>query len=344
MEEQRGAETPKITFRYNGNARYWTTGKNFDPYSQSLTTFRLTTQSLLDLLNAPGANQKEKDLTFEAARRVVEVALSNLDPQVVNLLTTNIVDIYGKFYKELTHRIRTAGDTLRIQQIVDSAPGSTKPRTFEVTGLMELELGSEFLDKALREPLLRAISPYFKDQLAAESATAEIGLMMDLARSPASVHNEAIHVSTVASFETFLKNLIQSIIDSHPNTLRASGVKFSAIDVLDADSRASLVGAIRTDVLAVSTRSYRDMDRFLKANLGSESSIQEVRDLIEARNVLVHHAGVVSEQYKATLPNSNYLVGDRLQLTIAYVKQSIIRLQKMASNLVDMARHSSIDK
>lgn len=344
VEQRRDAKTAKITFGYDGTARYWTTGKNFDIYAQPLTTFRLTTQSLLDLLSAPIAKQKEVDSNFEATRRVVEVALSNLEAQDVELLTTNIADIYGKFYKELTYRLKTAGDTLRIQQVVDSAPGSTEPRTFEVTGLMELKLENTFLDNRLRGPIFDAILPYCTDRQAAESATAEIGLMMDLARSPVLVHNEAIHVSAVASFETFLKNLIQSLIDSNPNALRASGVKFSAIDVLDSDSRASLVDAVRADVLTVSTRSFREMDRFLKSHLGSESSIQEVRDLIETRNVLVHHSGIVSEQYKTTLPDSDYLIGDRLRLTIAYVKHSIIRLQKLASNLVDMARNPSSDQ
>jgi hypothetical protein len=118
------------------------------------------------------------------------------------------------------------------------------------------------------------------------------------------------------------------------NVLRSSKLSFTSPDVLDAVKYSELVGRIKDDVVQAKTGSFLTAHAFLLSVLGEAASVDSARAIVEARNVLVHHAGRVSQQYLDVVSPRSYELGDSLVVTTNYVLESLAKLDKIAQNVV----------
>ena len=145
----------------------------------------------------------------------------------------------------------------------------------------------------------------------------------------------------VASIEVFLNRVIGVLVDERPQLLRESKDTFSATRLLDAQNLKQIHAEIRNKFISDRTNTFDRRNKFLVTQLGDEASTSVVDDIVVVRNELVHHAGVVTANNVAGLPDSRYQAGDRLAIKSNTTKRAIERLVKYASQLVTMARQEA---
>jgi len=337
-------ETSKAKIWFYANPGIWLDGHGLDPFSEPLTSFRLTSLAILDMLDLP---QKINEFTIDTAlqsrvRRAIQGAGLLVDENSIGGLVESVSLIYGRYEKAMAVAVEERGGDPRTQSIVQTVGSPERTgQKIEVVSKLSMTIGDDFIDEHLRVPLVEAVVDYLPMGTDPRTAAADLGLNMELLRTPAEILCEAALLSLVSAFEAFLSAVISGLIDLNSNELRELEKTFSYREILDAKNKRELVELIRDQVLAVKKKSFDAMEKYLTSKLGEGASIRSAQEIIQARNVVVHHGGRISEQYVRLCPDTKYQVDDRISISPAYTQNSVRMLSRLALDMVTLCRTSS---
>jgi hypothetical protein len=322
-----------------GPATFWIEQDGLDGFAEALLSHRLANSALAELVRTV-AQQAESDQSFGVRiRRAVATTTSLAVPADEEIALVNrIGQIYAAFTREILRLHRESGSKGRLVHFDKESATHVGDGRWEVTVTASYHAAAKVEESVmvdfLRGPLTDALAPWCTEGVEASAAASELGLHLSLTPHPQEMQRHALLVSGVSSFEAFLSLVIEQICEVDTNVLRSSKLSFTSPDVLDAVKYSELVGRIKADVVQTKARSFLTAHTFLLSVLGEVISVDSAREIVEARNVLVHHAGRVSQQYLDALSPRSYELGDRLVVTTNYVLESLAKLDKVAQNIV----------
>ena len=145
--------------------------------------------------------------------------------------------------------------------------------TVHAHAVFRLKITEDFLEEHLRSPMVAAVAPYVAGTMDPTLAAAEIGLNLELARSPRHVVREAAFIAIIAAFEDFLNGVITELIRERPQLLRSCKKTFCALDVLDAPSGRALRDQIRQRIIGEKTATFKSRSDCLVSVLGDRAAL-----------------------------------------------------------------------
>ncbi|WP_426736893.1 hypothetical protein [Plantibacter sp. 2H11-2] len=159
-------------------------------------------------------------------------------------------------------------------------------------------------------------------------------------RSP--IFHAAMLTSTVSRFEAHLAMLASDFFHTAPASLnqvsREEAKEFSLADLQNLGSvDAAIQAAIESRINKLQFGSISDWKGFFKDKLKVDLSLlcdwDEVREIYERRNCVVHHNGVASQRYVAAVSNG-ITVGDILEVDAAYTSRAVVVLEALGTLLL----------
>ena len=263
----------------------------------------------------------------------------------------DLVDAVAQIYRSFEYSLRqSTGEQSESSRPVHVAPIRVTPTagTSEETKLFRVEvevttygtasLTGSRLAELLTNPLIDAVTPFVADEADPATCAAELGLNIALVRRPLQIQLEALLVSAVSSWEAFLSDIVREVCNLDDNALRGSAIKFSALDVIDASGHSELMSRIREGVVTSNTRSFAQMGAFMKSVVKVDVMKESVRQIVESRNVVVHHAGHVSQQYLDACSPTRYHLGDRIVISEWYLRQALKELNQLSLQITTACR------
>jgi hypothetical protein len=322
-----------------GSATFWIEQDGLDGFAEALLSHRLANSALAELVRTV-EQQAEGDQSFGVLiRRAVAITPSLAVPAAEEVALVNrIGEIYAAFTREMLRLHRASGTKGRVVHLDKQSATQVQDGLWEVTMtgsyIVLATVEASVLVEFLRKPLTEALAPWCIEGVEASTAASELGLNVSLTPHPQEMQRHALLVSAVSNFEAFLSLVIQQVCEVDTNVLRSSGLRFTSVDVLDAAKYSELVDNIKADVVDRHARSFLTAHKFLLSVLGDAASVDSARAIVEARNVLVHHAGRISQQYLDAVSPRSYEMGDKLVVTTNYVLKSLAKLDKVAQSIV----------
>ncbi len=348
-----------VSITPHGTPEFWIGHHGLDGYSVPLTSFLMTTRSLGDLVAEGGASKDtESNLIAMVERAVTETSLS-LSDEISEPMVRDVANVYRRYRAAIREHMEENAIKPRVVNRVfeveatEEAAATDRPaslgddgrlRKFKVKGIVHdqavarFKISDGFLEEHLRSPMVAAVTPYVADTMDPTLAAAEIGLNLELARSPRQVVREAAFIAVIAAFENFLNGMITQLIREHPQVLRSSKETFTALQILDAPSSRALRDQIREKIVKEKTQTFKTRSDFLVSVLGDEAALDKLERFIAARNDLVHHGGRVSQTHVDRHHETKYEVGDSIDVSEPYFRDALTRLKQHATTLVRHAR------
>jgi hypothetical protein len=327
-----------------GNPEFWFGAPGLDSFSKAFASFRLINQGLRELLGMITRHSDAEGSFATQVRRAMRAASLVVPDEALDGFVKDVANIYIAYSREVMRISResrsASGSGIRAVHVErqDRDPATENHTRYVVTAYAEIELEDRMVDEFLRNPLITVVAPYVSAETNPVTSAAELGLNISLARKPLAIQLEALLVSAVASLDGFLFDVIWQICRLDVQVLRASKLNFSALNVLDAKGHADLLDRIREDLVSSKTRSFGSMCRFLESQLKSDVLIDAVREPVEARNVIVHHAGLVSRQYLDACPDTSYQLEDRLVISEDYLRKALRTFDDLCLRIVSACR------
>jgi hypothetical protein len=334
-------EIRKTEIKLEGNPEVWLEGPGLDRFSRPLSSYRVSNDAFVELLSAISRNPEADNSSRAQVRRALAVASLVVPEDALEDLISDVVAVYTTFNRQVMRTIKESSASLRpVHAVQDpSDQRMSGERRFIVTGVTSVEIDHHVVDENLRLPLIAAVAPYVAGDTDPATAAAELGLNLAVSRTPDEIQREAILVSVMSSFHAFLSSMVEEICRIDQNILRGSKQSFSALEVLEAEGYRQLLEGIRTEYVTSRTRSFESLNRFFNEVLGEETSIDSIREFTEARNVLVHHSGRVSQQYLNACRGSSYWLNDRLIISEGYVRKVLQGLDRLSLSIVTACRN-----
>lgn len=271
-----------------------------------------------------------QDSPIDRIRRVVDRLEYPLPDAVREQLTQAIGRHQTRILRE---SFSDARDQRLIEIIEDTEPAKDpKDTRFEVVLSMEVDLDEVAWESQLRAAL-DPLVPHDLDKAAVFNSVwrglAHVG-------SPGPSLRRGLLMAVVAAFDTFLSLSAKREIEQRPQVLRDVNRQFSSRDVLDAQNLDDLRSAIVNDKLSrLAREGFPGYQRFFVSLLGDQGSLHAVHEIVERRNVFVHHGGSVSNQYLQCLAanQGRRVEGDELDVTPAYMRRAIAEFRDLAWSL-----------
>ncbi|WP_124820182.1 hypothetical protein [Micromonospora ureilytica] len=336
--------------RYDFNLdipEFWLGAPGVDAFLRAFASFRSTNHGLSDLLGMTSRNPEAKgDIESQIRKAVLATSLAVPEPALSDLVDA-VAQIYRSFERSLRQSMGTQnskGRPVHVApvRVTPTRQGDEEEKSFtvevEVTTYGTASLTDSDLAERLINPLMDAVAPFVAGEADAATSAAELGLNIALARRPLQIQLEAMLVSAVSSWEAFLSDIIREVCGLDDNTLRGSSIKFSALDVIDAPGYSELIGRIREGVVTSNTRSFAHMGAFIKSVAKVDVSTDPVRQIVESRNVVVHHAGHISQQYLDACSSTRYHLGDRIVISEWYLRQVLKELNDLSLQVTTACR------
>ncbi|WP_143054946.1 hypothetical protein [Nocardioides luteus] len=222
----------------------------------------------------------------------------------------------------------------RVIEIIEDTEPATDPKStrFEVVFFMEVDLDDEAWEAQLRT----ALDPLIPGDLDKAAVFNSVWRGLAHVGSPGPSLRRGLLMAVVAAFDTFLSLSAKTAIEQRPQILRNVNRQFSSRDVLDAQNLDDLRSAIVNDKLSrLAREGFPGYQKFFASLLGDKGNLQTVHEIVERRNVFVHHGGRVSNQYLQCLAaNQGKLVeGDELDVSAAYLRRAIAEFRGLAWSL-----------
>jgi hypothetical protein len=144
------------------------------------------------------------------------------------------------------------------------------------------------------------------------------------ARYPTMLLNMAL-IYAVALFEAYISDALAAVLQARPEMLktRQKHLSFEAIVVAETKGASLVPELVARELGEVSFTSFDDQVAYYRERFGltledSGVALEDLREVMARRNVLVHNAGIVNERYRAAVPDSPLPLGERADVDADY--------------------------
>ena len=140
----------------------------------------------------------------------------------------------------------------------------------------------------------------------------------------------------VAIFDAFLSDIFTSVFIHRPESLK-SKKQLTYEQILDLQQSGNLISFLaHREINELSYKSITDQANYYNSKFGIDLSSSGVAigilaEIRARRNLLVHNNGVVNETYLRVIDQTPYSVGETIEITFEYWKESQKHLDTVAS-------------
>ena len=151
---------------------------------------------------------------------------------------------------------------------------------------------------------------------------------------------EMFLVSTISSFEAYVKDLVYDIYTNYPKTLRSSKT-LTYQEALECLSIDELIAHLARKAASKSTEgTVEEYMQRLQQKFGVELSgidflIKNLERCVAIRNVVVHNNGIVDSHFLSRQPTEMLQEGDKIELTLSDIA-GISEIVRLATNFVEI--------
>ncbi len=175
--------------------------------------------------------------------------------------------------------------------------------------------------------------------LAAEEVAQELPLAIFQRVDRVQLLRRAALINLVSTLEAGLLHAAHRLCALQPSRLAASGRTFSASEVTKAGSHEALLEILATDLLnRLERKGVRALLQFVGIQGSGPLDLQFLTELVERRNVHVHHDGYVSQQYLELAPDSDVALGDYLRLESDYMRTALEQTKQVRWRIATVLR------
>jgi len=145
----------------------------------------------------------------------------------------------------------------------------------------------------------------------------------------------------IAVFDAFIVDILTAVLKKKPEILKGVNEKLTYKEVIELNLSGDLINKlVEKEINRFGYESIKEQVKYIKDRLGidiedSGATVDELAEIREIRNILVHNSGSVNTIFLNNVNNSSYKLRDKIQITPEVWEQAKDKLSKVVDYLYE---------